>query len=186
VGDHEEGDADAALEGFEFDADFLAEVGIEGTEGFVEEEDGGGESEGAGEGSALFFAAGELGRETVFFAGELDEVEDFGDFLVETGDAFAFEAELDVLTDGEVGEEGVVLKDGGDVALVGREGCDVVAFEEDAAGGGDFKAGDHAEGGSFAAAGGANEGVEFAGGDAEVDVVDGAVGGEDFGDAGER
>ena len=69
VGDEEEGDADAALEALEFGADLFAEVGVEGGEGLVEEEDFGLEDEGAGEGDALFFAAGEFGGEAVGLAG---------------------------------------------------------------------------------------------------------------------
>ena len=57
-----------------------------------------------------------------------------------------------------MGEEGVVLEDGVDIPLVGGEGGDVPALQDDAAGIGGFQAGDDAEGGGFAAAAGAQEG----------------------------
>jgi hypothetical protein len=133
----------------------------------------------------LFFSAGEFGGETVFFASELHKVKDFGHFVFDVGGGFAFEAEFYVLTHGEVGEESVALENSGNVALIGWEVGYVLAFQQDGAGGGDFKACDHAERGGFAAAGGANQGVEFAGGETQVDVVYGAVCGKYFRYAGE-
>ena len=89
------------------------------------------------------------------------------------------------MTHGEVGEESVALENSGNIALIGWEVGYVLAFQQDGAGGGDFKACDHAERGGFAAAGGAYESMEFTGREAQVDVVYGAVGGEDFRYAGE-
>jgi hypothetical protein len=84
-----------------------------------------------------------------------------------------------------VGEEGVVLEDGGDVALVGFESVDAGAVEKNFAGGGLLEASDEAEGGGFAAAGGAEEGVETAAFEGERDVVYGALAGEIFDEAAE-
>ena len=84
--------------------------------------------------------------------------------------------------DGEVGEEGVALEDGGDVALVGGEAVEAGAVEEDVAGGGVFEAGDQAEGGGFAAAGGAEQGEELARRYGEGERVEGDVAGEVLGE----
>ena len=143
------------------------------------------EDEGAGKGHALFLAAGELGGEAVAFGFELDHFEGFEGFALWVGDAAFFEAELDVLEGGEVGEEGVILEDGADVAAPGFEVIDDGAIEEDFAGGGLFEASDDAEGGGFAAAGGAKEGIEASAFEVEGEGVDGAVGGELFGDGAE-
>ena len=129
VGDEEEGDAGLALHGFELGAHLLAEFGVEGGEGLVEEEQAGFEDEGAGERDALLFAAGELGGEAVAFGGELDEVEGAEGAGLGVFDAAFAEAEFDVAKGGEVREEGVVLEDGADVALPGFEGVDGCAVE---------------------------------------------------------
>ena len=141
------------------------------------------EDERAGEGDALFLAAGELGGKAVAFGGELDEFESAqGAGFGVLGAALA-ESEFDVAEGGEMGEEGVVLEDGADVALVGFEVVDGGAVEHDFAGGGLFEAADHAEGGGFAAAGGAEEGVETAAFESEGNVVYGAVAGVIFAEA---
>jgi len=57
VGDKNEGDAEFCLQIFQFDLHVLAELGIEGRERFVEEEDLGAADEGAGESYALALPA---------------------------------------------------------------------------------------------------------------------------------
>ena len=57
VGDKNEGDAEFCLQIFQFDLHVLAELGIEGGEGFVEKEDLGAADEGAGESYALALPA---------------------------------------------------------------------------------------------------------------------------------
>ena len=95
------------------------------------------------------------------------------------------EAEGDVVADGQVGEEGVALEDGVDLALVGRQVGDVAAVEEDAAGVGLLEAGGQAQHGRLAAAARAEEGEELALPEPEGDVVDGPDGAEPLGDAAE-
>lgn len=184
VGDKEAGDVDFIMEFAEPAAEFFADLGIEGTEGFIEEEDFGAGGQGAGEGDALALAAGELGGVAFFHAAELDEVEEFidavGDF---PGGVFAdAEAEGDVFEDGHVLEEGVMLEDEADVAVAGGAFGGVFAFENDGTLVGGFEAGDDAEEGGFAGAGGTEEGDEFAGGGFDGDVIEGFEGAEGFGD----
>ena len=71
--------------------------------------------------------------------------------------AAALESELDVPARREVREEGVALKYGADVALVGLARLTIFAVEQDVAGSGLFEAGDQPEGGRLAAAGRADQ-----------------------------
>jgi len=82
-----------------------------------------------------------------------------------------FEAEGDVVKGGHVFEQGVVLEDEADVALLDGDAVDLEAADEDAAAGGSFQAGDEAQDGGFAAAAGAEQGEQLALGDREVDVL---------------
>ena len=102
VGDEKERDAETFLELFELDADAFAEGGVEGGEGFVEEEEFGFDDEGAGEGGALFFTAGEISGEAVAFFLEADEIEHFFHFGGDGAFVFAaaLESEGDVLGGG--------------------------------------------------------------------------------------
>lgn len=88
-------------------AHFVAQVGIEVGERFVEEEDLGLEDEGAGKRNALLLPAREFGGAAVLVAGKLNEVEDFGGALGDVVGRVAahLQAEADVLADGEVGKE---------------------------------------------------------------------------------
>ena len=88
-------------------------------------------------------------------ARQLDEREHLGDAALDLGvvDALAAQAEGDVLVDRQVREEGVVLEDRVDVALVGRQPGDVLALELDQARGRRLEAADHPQGRRLAAAG---------------------------------
>ena len=187
VGDVDEGDGELALQALELLADLDAEEGVEGGEGFVEEEDTGADDEGAGEGDALLLASGELGGEAVGEVGHVDETEELAGAAVSFGfaDALHAEAEGDVVAAVEVGEEGVALEHHGGGALDGREIGDVAALDEDVAGGDCFVAGDHAQRAGLAAAAGAEEAAVAGFRDAEGDGVDRRGGAEAFGNVDE-
>jgi len=181
VGDENGGEVDAFVEFAEPAAEFLADFGVERAEGFVEQEDFGLGGEGAGEGDALALAAGELVGPTVGDAGELDKVEQPVDALVNFLVAGAIratanaEAEGNVLENGQMAKERVVLKDEADAAVTGRGVGDVLAMKEDAAiaaGVGVFQAGENAQEGGLTAAGGAEEGDEAAGWNLEFKVLE--------------
>jgi len=72
-----------------------------------------------------------------------------------------------------VGEEGVVLEDRVDVALVRRLVRDVGAVQEDPARAREVETGDEAQASGLAGARRTQEGEELAVGDAQIDVVDG-------------
>jgi len=174
VGDEDHGGAAVFPEAQDFILHAHAGEGVEGAEGFIEEEDFGVVDKGAGEGDALGHAAGELvgirGGE-LFEADEAHEVVDFAAFFAE--DAAGDEAGFDVGADGEPGEEVRILED---EAAFGAGAEDGFGADEEFAGVGCVEAGDEAEEGGFAAAARADEGDEFAGGDGEGGVVEGVGG----------
>ena len=86
--------------------------------------------------------------------------------------ALALEREADVPLDVHVRIEREELEDEGDVALGGAVEGDVVAAEEDAAGGRQLEPGDHAERRRLAAARRPEHDEELAVGDGEVRVAD--------------
>ena len=116
----------------------------------------------AGEGVGL--AGGEVA--------EADEVEQgfhvFDDVVFRH--ALAAETEGDVVGDGHVGEQRVGLERRVDGAAVRRKVGDVLAAEQDAAGGGFDEAAEGAQEGGLAGAGAAEEDEKFAAGDLEVQV----------------
>jgi hypothetical protein len=156
----------------------LAVRGVEVAGGLVGHEDGRGEHEGASEGDALLFAAGELDGIVVAALGEADAIEELlGALFGVAGGAGEFGGEEDVLFGGEGGDELVALENEPQLAaaepgeVILREADDLFAVEEDAAGGGIIEAGEEAEQGAFAAAGGSHDGDELAGGYVEIEAA---------------
>ena len=82
-------------------------------------------------------------------------------------------SEADVVGDGHVREQGVLLEHRVDVASVRRHAADVGTFEQHSAGGRLLEAGDHLQRRRLAAAGRSEHGEELAAPDAEVGGVDG-------------
>lgn len=114
VGDEQQGDVEFALEGGHVVAHLGAQAGVEGGEGFVEQEPVGAHGAGAGEGGALALAAGDLARVVVGDGGKLHFLQPF--FRFDAGAAAAWgaqaavQAESDVLRDGQVRKQSVVLE----------------------------------------------------------------------------
>jgi hypothetical protein len=184
VGDEEGGDVDLVVEAAEPGAELVADTRVEGAEGLIEEEDLRFRREGAGEGDALALAAGELRGVAVCVAVELDEAEEIVDAALDLGPGplADLEAERDVLPDGHVAEEGIVLEDEAHSAELNGDGGGVLSGEDDASRVGFLESGDDAEDGALAGARGSEEGDELAGVDFEGDRVDGLEGTESLGD----
>ena len=104
---------------------FGAQAGIERREGFVKQEQRWAADERAGEGSALLLSAGELRRVGVGNVGNVQALQPRRDFAAQLAAAgvapAAVQAEGDVLRDGEMRKEGVILKEIGDVAPRGGQ-----------------------------------------------------------------
>lgn len=186
MGDVEEGDAGALADVGEDIADVGAGVVIKGGKGFVEAQDLRVEGEGAAEGDALGFAAGETQGQAVEEMGESEPGGEFVDAFgnARGGPAADVEGEAEVLADGEMGEQGAVLWDetdpSGSWGFVG----DVTPVDADATGLDGAQAADGFEQGGLAGAGAPHErGVaaawdvagnvgEAEGSDLEGDVVE--------------
>ena len=88
----------------------------------------------------------------------------------------------DVVDEGHVREQRIVLENGVEVPLEGRHSGDVLALEFDASGGGQLEARDQAQDRGFAGSRRPEHGEEFALADVQVHVVDGDGVAEDFGE----
>ena len=153
VGDVDRRQREALLQLADFLPDLAAQLGVEVGEGFVEQQDGRFQDQGAGDGDPLLLSAGQLARQTLSVAGKTHQLQAvFGPVPdLRLGDAAHREAVGHVLEHGHVRKQGVGLKHHGDVPGAGRQAGDVVAADEDAARGGHFQAGDEAEGRRLAA-----------------------------------
>jgi len=156
VGDVEEGDAHLVVDQVQLHEHPLAELQVQRRQRLVQQQHQRLVHQRPGHRHALFLAAADLVGPLVGVPLHLDERQHPVHRLVDfaPGAAGHLQPEADVLTDGQVGEEGVALEDGVDGAAVGRQRGDVLAVEEDPAGVGRLEAGDDAQQGGLAAAAG--------------------------------
>ena len=140
--------------------------GVEGGEGFVEEDDRAVLHQGAGEGGALALAAREGARAAVGAGAEADAVDQVAGAGGVGAHAAEAGAEDDVAEDVEPGEEQVVLGHVGDAPGEGQAVGGGDGAVEDGAG---REAGDQAEDGGLADAGGAEQAGPGVRGEADVD-----------------
>ena len=161
----------AGPQGEELGAQVLGGEDVEGGERFVHEQRVGFDDERAGEADALAHAAGELFGVGGFEAVEADEVDRaFGSVAPFVGgDVAGFEAELDVLADGEPGQQREGLEHHRDAGVRGDDRR--VLVERAAAGGGD-ESGEAAQQGRLAGAGLAQQRDDLAFVELEADVVE--------------
>ena len=142
VGDEQAGDVDLVVELAQPGAELVADLGVEGAEGLVEEQHLGPRRERPRQGDPLPLAAGELRRVAVGVAGELHQLQQLVDPGLDLGPGQLphLQAEGDVLAHGHVAEQGVVLEDEADAPLLDRQVGGVLAGELDAAGVGRLQA----------------------------------------------
>jgi hypothetical protein len=160
--------------------------GVDAFEGLVEEEDPGAVDDGCGEGELFLHAVGEVGDELAGFGGEAHEVEELGGASGGGGGVEAVHAtdEAEVFGCGEATEEGEAFGDDTDLSFdLDGVGDGVEAKDLDGPGGGCEEASEHLDGGGFASAVRAEEAEELAGGNGEVDVLDGGEVAETAGEA---
>ncbi len=124
--DEHESRADLAMDARQLDLHLLAELEVEGPERLVEEEHGRSLGERARERHTLRLAARQLRRVAVAVLRQADQLEVLRDTPTDlvVRQALHPEAERDVVGDGHVREERVVLEDRIDVALVGGQVVD--------------------------------------------------------------
>jgi hypothetical protein len=185
VGDEEHGEA-VIGEATEDVTDLLAEFGVEGGGGFVEEERARFHGEGAGDGDALLLSAGELGGTVMGAIGEANPGEEFEGLGFDLAARAAEDMDgcfEDVFEGGEVREEVELLEDhpGAEAQLTlsfavnGLGGVDGDVVNGDAAGVRGLELVEAAEEGGLAAAGWPDEHDRLRGGLLEVDPVEDAV-----------
>ena len=184
VSDKEEGDAEFALQRFEFRLHLFAEIGVEGGERLVEQKKLRTIDESASEGDALLLTTAERGRarrgEGIHFHHAKRVGNTSGNFgFAGAGD---FKAVGDVFPHVEMREERVILEDSVDATAIRRKGVETRATHPNFAGGGLFETGDEAEQRGFSGAAFAEKGEEFTGGDFETNIFEDALGTEIFGD----
>ena len=167
----------------ERDLDERFALGVESGGGFVEDEDGGVLQDGAGDGDALAFAAGEA--EALFADDGVVALRHAQDEVVGEGvagglyDLFGGNIGLavgDVVAHGVV-EEDRLLRDLGDLFAerLESEGANIVAVDEDAAAADVVEARDEIDQRALPCPAGADESEHFADADFEVDVVEDLV-----------
>ena len=180
MGDEDAGNADAVDRILQPVAQFLADLGVDGGKGLIQEQNLGIRCQSPGKGHALALTAGELVGITLFHARQADEVDHFQDPLpyLLFRPLLDFQAEGDVIENGHIAEQGVVLEDEADAPLGSGNVVDPAAVDEDVAAVGILQAGQHAQDRRLAAAAGTEEGDELALVDAKGNVarrVEGAV-----------
>ena len=167
VGDDDERDADLALDRLEFDLHLLAQLEVQRAEWLVEQQHPWPPDQCAREGDALTLPARKLLRAPWRVLGQPDHVERVGGATPAfgLGHAAHLQAVLDVLRDGHVREQRVLLEHGVDVAALGGQASDVDAAEFDHAGGGLLESRDHAQDRGLSGTRGAKDREKFAVGD---------------------
>ena len=173
VGDEDAGNADAVDCILEPVAQFLADLGVDGGKRFIQEQDLGIRRQGPGKGHALALATGKLVGIALFHARQADEVDHFQYALAYLlfRPLLDFQAEGDVVVDGHIAEQSVVLEDEADAPLGSGNVVDPAAVDENVAAVGILQAGQHAQNRRLAAAAGTEEGDELALVDAEGNVA---------------
>ena len=174
VGNVEHGGLQALVQQQDLPAGGAAELGVQVAEGLVEEEDLGVADDGAAHGHTLSLAAGKLRGLLVQLAGQAQDlgrgqhllVDHIGIFLAQR------QGKGHVFIDGHVSVQGIVLEHHGHVAVFGRGLGDVLAVQEQVAGGDILQACDHAQGGGLAAAGGTDQDDQLAVLDVQIEVID--------------
>jgi hypothetical protein len=133
MGDVKKRDPDLVVDHVELDEHALAELQVKGGQGFVKEEHVGLVDQRPGDGHALALPAGKEVRLLFGLVLHADEAQHGLDLAFDLGLRLAgdLQSEGNVGAHGQMGEQGVALKDGVDPPAVRRQGGDVPAVEKD-------------------------------------------------------
>ena len=164
MGDIDRGDAELALKLLDDGAHLNAQLGVEVRERLVHQQNARLDDKGAGQRNALLLTAGEL---VGLALGEVSDLHQLQRLLnagtdLGLGDFTGLQTVGDVLFHGQMGENGVVLKDHADVTLVSGDRVDQPVSEIEFTALNGVEACDHAQKRSFTAAGRAQQREEFA------------------------
>ena len=174
VGHEHGGDVHLVVQATEPVAQLLADLGIECTEGFVQQQHVGLDRERSGQGHALPLPAGELRRQSIGELVEVHQLEQLHDARADLclGDLANLEPERHVAVDAQVLERCVVLEHEADVPLLGTQPRRVGAVDLDDAGVRLLQTGDDAQQRGLAAAGRPEQRREVAAVDVDRDVAE--------------
>ena len=174
VGDEHEGRPDLAVDARQLDLHLLAELEVERPERLVEQQHGRSLRERAGQRHALGLAARQLPRVAVAVLGQADQLEVLADAPADlvVRQALHPQPERDVVGDGHVREERVVLEHGVHVALVRRQVVDPPTLDAQLAGRERDEPADQVERGGLPATGRPKQAEELARLDLERDPVE--------------
>lgn len=104
---------------------------------------------------------------------ESNELEDFGNPILSLGSMKPVQTERDILGDGQVGKESVVLEDEPDASAFGRKKAAVSTGDLDRPSIRDFQPGDHPESCGLPAAARADKGKDLFRADFEIEFLKG-------------
>ena len=122
VGDEDEGDAGFRLKALQFDLHFLAQLEIQRRKRLIQQQHLGPRRQGPRQRDALLLTAGNLARGAVRKRGHLHQLQHFADRLLylALGPVLHLKPETDILGDGHVREQRIILKNGIHGARIGR------------------------------------------------------------------
>ena len=129
VGDHDAGNAHLFNDAHQFKLRLLAQLGVEGAQGFVQQQQLRAFGQAARQSDALLLAARELVRLALGVGFELHQIEHLRHALLHLGlgHVVTAQAKGDVVPHRQVREQGVALEHHVDGPLVGRQTHDVLA-----------------------------------------------------------
>lgn len=184
VGDKDAGDVSLVMESSDPLAQLNANLRVESSEGLVEQQERWLGCKGPGESDALTLATRELARVAVPKTAELNEIEKLADRRLDFSmwSLLHTQTKGNVLADGHVSEERVMLEDEADLTLLHRGVGRNRTIQDDLSAVRLLEASDDAKNGALAASTRAQKRHELTAGDLERDVVDDKVCAESLAD----
>ncbi|CAB4574248.1 unannotated protein [freshwater metagenome] len=129
--DVDEGDTDLGLDPLQLDLHLTSQFEIERAERFIEKEERRSIDDSACERNTLLLTARELTRLSPLEMAQFDEVEDLHHCLIDILDSASTKTEGDILEDGQMGKERIVLKDRVDRTFIWLDVGDVEISDRD-------------------------------------------------------
>ena len=178
MGNEDGGDAGFLLDPADLFTGLQSQTGIQVGKGFVQQQNTGHLNQRTGDRNTLLLTTGQLVGLTLHQLVDLHQLGSLQGtlqhgFLRHLVSALqVLQGEQDVLLDGHVGVQCVVLEHQADATVFSRQLCNIVLTKEDLTAGGLLQAADHVQGRTLAAAGGAQQADQLAVGDLNVEVVD--------------
>ncbi len=163
MGDKDECNPGFALQAFQFDLHFLAQLQIQRGQGLIQQQNLGMRRQRTGQRDALLLTTRQLIGASVGQLFHLHQgqhlfhgILDFGLGLVQH-----FQTKGDILCHRHMGKQGIVLKHGVDWPLIGRQVSDFLTIQQNGPLGGQFKTGDQAQQGCLSTARRAQQGEKL-------------------------